>query len=106
SNFNCKGMRAIDFGKPGAQEFIDSWAQQFADWGVDYLKLDGVGPSKTADVTAWSKALDKTGRPIALNLSASLSASSTWSPLANSWRIDGDIGASPRGYSFPLTSWA
>ncbi|WP_406143697.1 glycoside hydrolase family 27 protein [Streptomyces sp. NBC_01012] len=105
SNFNCKGMRNIDFSKPGAQEFIDSWAQQFADWGVDYLKLDGVGPSKTDDVRAWSVALEKTGRPIALNLSASLSASSTWSELSNSWRIDGDIGASPRGYSFPLTSW-
>ncbi|MFF7331995.1 RICIN domain-containing protein [Streptomyces sp. NPDC008150] len=107
SNFNCKGMRNIDFGKPGAQEFIDSWADEFADWGVDYLKLDGVGPSKTADVTAWSKALRQTGRPIALNLSASLSASNgaTWSSLANSWRIDGDIGASPKGYSFPLTSW-
>ncbi|WP_329236721.1 RICIN domain-containing protein [Streptomyces sp. NBC_01460] len=105
SNFNCKGMRNIDFSKPGAQEFIDSWAQQFADWGVDYLKLDGVGPSKTDDVRAWSKALEKTGRPIALNLSASLSASSTWSDLSNSWRIDGDIGASPKGYSFPLTNW-
>ncbi|WP_407916922.1 glycoside hydrolase family 27 protein [Kitasatospora sp. NE20-6] len=108
SNFNCKGMRNIDFSKPGAQEFINSWADQFADWGVDYLKLDGVGASKTADVTAWSKALKQTGRPIALNLSASLSASNgaTWSSLANSWRIDGDIGASPKGYSFPLTSWA
>ncbi|MHC3820233.1 ricin-type beta-trefoil lectin domain protein [Streptomyces sp. NBC_00341] len=106
SNFNCKGMRNIDFSKPGAQEFIDSWADQFAGWGIDYLKLDGVGPSKTDDVRAWSKALGKTGRPIALNLSASLSASSTWSELSNSWRIDGDIGASPRGQSFPLTSWA
>lgn len=108
SNFNCKGMRTIDYGRPGAQEFTDSWADQFASWGIDYLKLDGVGPSKTADVTAWSKALRQTGRPIALNLSASLSASdgATWSSLANSWRIDGDIGASPKGYSFPLTSWA
>ncbi|GAA3294392.1 hypothetical protein GCM10020295_18790 [Streptomyces cinereospinus] len=61
-NFNCKGMLNIDYSKPGAQEFIDSWAQMFADWGVDYLKLDGVGPSKTADVRAWSQALEKTGR--------------------------------------------
>ncbi|MCX5214734.1 lectin [Kitasatospora sp. NBC_00240] len=108
SNFNCKGMRTIDFSKPGSQEFIDSWADQFASWGVDYLKLDGVGAAKTADVTAWSKAVKQTGRPIALNLSASLSATEgpTWSSLANSWRIDGDIGASPKGYSFPLTSWA
>ncbi|WP_329173048.1 glycoside hydrolase family 27 protein [Streptomyces sp. NBC_01477] len=107
SNFNCKGMRTIDYSKAGAQDFIDSWADEFAGWGVDYLKLDGVGPGRTADITAWSKAVERTGRPIALNLSASLSASDgpTWSSLANSWRIDGDIGASPKGSSFPLTSW-
>jgi alpha-galactosidase len=107
SNFNCKGMKNIDFSKPGAQQFINSWADEFASWGVDYLKLDGVGPSKTADVKAWSSALKQSGRPIALNLSASLSAGDgkTWASLANSWRIDGDIGASPKGKSFPLTSW-
>lgn len=107
-NFNCGGMQGIDYSKPGAQAFVNSWADEFASWGVDYLKLDGVGPSDVADVTAWSTALKQTGRPIALNLSASLSASdgTTWSSLANSWRIDGDIGASPKGSSYPLTSWA
>jgi len=34
SNFNCKGMRNIDYSKPGAQQFINSWADQFASWGV------------------------------------------------------------------------
>jgi alpha-galactosidase len=108
SNFNCKGMLNIDYSKPGAQDFVNSWADEFASWGVDYVKLDGVGPSKTADVKAWSTALKQTGRPMALNLSASLSASdgTTWSSLANSWRIDGDIGASPKGSSSPLTSWS
>jgi alpha-galactosidase len=107
-NFNCGGMQGIDYSKPGAQAFVNSWADEFASWGVDYLKLDGVGPSDVADVTAWSTALKQTGRPIALNLSAGLSAADgpTWSSLADSWRIDGDIGASPKGSSFPLTSWA
>ena len=41
-------MQGIDFSKPGAQAFINSWADEFASWGVDYLKLDGVGPSDTA----------------------------------------------------------
>ncbi|QMU69990.1 glycoside hydrolase family 27 protein [Streptacidiphilus sp. P02-A3a] len=107
SNFNCGGMRNIDYSKPGAQAFINSWADELASWGVDYVKLDGVGPDKVADVQAWSTALKQTGRPIALNLSASLSSGDgkTWASLANSWRVDGDIGASPRGSSFPLTSW-
>ena len=106
-NFNCGGMQGIDFSKPGAQAFINSWADEFASWGVDLLKLDGVGPSDTADIQAWSTALKQTGRPIAFDLSASLSIAdgTTWSSLANSWRTTGDIGANPKGSNFPLTSW-
>ena len=107
-NFNCGGMQGIDFSKPGAQAFINSWADEFASWGVDLLKLDGVGPSDTADIQAWSTALKQTGRPIAFDLSASLSIAdgTTWSSLANSWRTTGDIGANPKGSNFPLTSWS
>ena len=101
-------MQGIDFSKPGAQAFINSWADEFASWGVDLLKLDGVGPSDTADIQAWSTALKQTGRPIAFDLSASLSIAdgTTWSSLANSWRTTGDIGANPKGSNFPLTSWS
>jgi alpha-galactosidase len=107
NNFNCGGMQGIDFSEPGAQAFINSWADEFASWGVDLLKLDGVGPSDTADIQAWSTALKQTGRPMAFDLSASLSIAdgTTWSSLANSWRTTGDIGANPKGSNFPLTSW-
>ncbi|HZP54634.1 alpha-galactosidase, partial [Actinocrinis sp.] len=71
-NYNCKGMVGIDYTKPGAQEFINSWADEFASWGVDYVKIDGVGLSDVADVQAWSTALRQTGRPIHLELSNSL----------------------------------
>jgi alpha-galactosidase len=108
NNFNCGGMQGIDFSKPGAQAFINSWADEFASWGVDLVKLDGVGPSDTADIQAWSTALKQTGRPMAFDLSASLSIgdATTWSSLANSWRTTGDIGANPKGDNFPLTSWS
>jgi hypothetical protein len=52
-----------------------------ADWGYDFLKLDGVGPGSgksgdnydnVADVAAWKKAIAATGRPIHLELSWSL----------------------------------
>lgn len=72
-NYNCGGMVGIDYDKPGAQEFIDSWARQLASWGVDYLKLDGVGSWDVPDVQAWSDALRRTGRPIHLELSNALS---------------------------------
>src|SRR4029453_16155880 len=42
-NYNCRHIYYINYSKPGAQEFVDSWARQMASWGVDYLKIDGVG---------------------------------------------------------------
>ena len=39
---------------------------------MDYVKLDGVGSFGTPDAQAWSTALNQTGRPMALELSNSL----------------------------------
>jgi hypothetical protein len=60
NNGNCGGMQGIDYGKPGAQAFINSWADELASWGVDYLKLDFVGSSDIPDVQAW---LPRCSRP-------------------------------------------
>ncbi|HTJ66164.1 MAG TPA: NEW3 domain-containing protein [Actinospica sp.] len=109
-NYNCKGMQGIDYTKPGAQQFIDSWANEFASWGVDYVKIDGVGTSDVGDVQAWSAALQQTGRPIHMELSNSLAIGSaaTWAQYSNGWRTGGDIecycGAG--GASYPLTDWS
>jgi hypothetical protein len=109
SNYNCGGMVGIDTTKPGAQEFIDSWAAQLAGWGVDYIKIDGVGSYDVPDVKAWSDALRKTGRPIHLELSNSLNIAdaSTWKQYSNGWRTGGDIECycGPDGSSYPLTTW-
>lgn len=32
-NYNCKGMVGINFNKPGAQEYINSWTDMFSKWG-------------------------------------------------------------------------
>ena len=111
NNYNCGGMVGIDYSKPGAQAFINSWADEFASWGVDYLKLDGVGSFDTSDVEAWSNALRQTSRPIHLELSNSLNINdaSTWAQYSNGWRTGGDIecyGCEPGGSSYPLTDWA
>jgi Alpha galactosidase A/NPCBM-associated, NEW3 domain of alpha-galactosidase/Alpha galactosidase C-terminal beta sandwich domain len=111
NNYNCRGMVGIDYSKPGAQEFINSWANEFASWGVDYLKLDGVGSFDIPDVVAWSNALRQTGRPIHLELSNSLNINyaSTWAQYSNGWRTGGDIecyGCESGGSSYPLTSWS
>jgi hypothetical protein len=111
NNYNCGGMTGIDYSKPGAQAFIDSWADELASWGVDYLKLDGVGSFDIPDVEAWSNALRQTGRPIHLELSNSLNIAdaSTWAQYSNGWRTGGDIecyGCETSGTSYPLTDWA
>lgn len=110
ANYNCGGMVGIDYSKPGAQEFIDSWARQFAGWGVDYVKIDGVGTPDVTDVQAWSQALRGTGRPIHLELSNGLDINNaaTWNKLSNGWRTGGDIECycGPNGSSYPLTTWS
>jgi hypothetical protein len=109
-NYNCKGMVGIDYTKPGAQAFIDSWARQFASWGVDYVKIDGVGSPDIPDVQAWSNALRGTGRPIHLELSNSLNIAdaATWARYSNGWRTGGDVECycGPNGASYPLTNWS
>ena len=109
NNYNCGGMQGINYSKPGAQAFINSWADELAAWGVDYVKLDGVGSFDLPDVQAWSTALRQTGRPMALELSNSLNIAdgTTWSALANGWRTTGDIECycGSGGSSYPLTDW-
>jgi alpha-galactosidase len=110
NNYNCGGMVGINYSEPGAQAFIDSWADEFASWGVDYVKLDGVGDSDIDDVEAWSQALEQTGRPIHLELSNNLDIANaaTWADYSNGWRTGGDIECycGSDGSSYPLTDWS
>ena len=102
----------INYASPCAQAYINSIANEFASWGVDFLKLDGVGPGSfqgdanhdnTTDVAAWSAALKATGRPITFVLSWSLShnEASTWEQNSNGWRIDTDVEC----YCNTLVTW-
>ena len=106
----------IDFSKPGAQEYVQSYADLFASWGVDYIKMDFVGPvggvipaDTRPDMRAWHQAIVATGRPMHLELSNSLSIADTdtWEATSNGWRTGGDIECycGVNGSSTPLTSW-
>jgi alpha-galactosidase len=104
SNYNFGNvMYYIDYSKPGAQAFINSWANQLASWGVDFLKMDGVGDSDIPDIQAWSTALKQSGRTIYFHLSNSLDRNnvSTWQQYSNGWRIDGDVEC----YCSTLVNW-
>jgi alpha-galactosidase len=52
NNYNCKGMVRIDYNKPGAQEYTNSWADMLAAWNIDYIKIDGMTDSNADDVKA------------------------------------------------------
>lgn len=117
TNYNYGGGRMyyIDYAKnpTAAQAFLNSWADELAGYGIDYVKIDGIAANDgdteaVADVQHWSQALNQSGRTIHLELSNSLDLSSTasWEQYANGWRIDGDIECyCGNNSSFPLTNW-
>jgi hypothetical protein len=91
---------AIDYTKPGAAAYVQSQANLLASWGVDYIKMDFVGPGggritadNRVDMQHWHQAIANTGRRMHLELSNSLSFADalTWQRYSNGWRIDGDI---------------
>lgn len=111
-NYNCHGMVGINFHKPGAQEFINSWADMLAGWGVDYIKLDGMRDRNAADVKAWSDAIRQSGRPMVLDITQGRlteAIAPTLMKYANQWEFPPDIecySCEKGGSSYPLTDWA
>jgi hypothetical protein len=105
----------IDFTKPGATEYVQSYADLLASWGVDYIKMDFVAPGggkikrgvdTREDIKQWHDALKKTGRPIWLELSNSLSFADVnhWRTYSNGWRIESDVES--YGKDGHLTRWS
>lgn len=98
--YTSAGTRTCDsVGIPGAlgHEFSD--AQQFADWGVDYLKYDNcnnLGVDAKERYTTMRDALAATGRPIVYSI-CEWGENKPWewaAELGNLWRTTGDINDS------------
>ena len=58
-------MYKIDYSKPGSDEYIRGFANLLASWGVDFIKMDFVGPGggnqpadTRDDLRHWSAALE------------------------------------------------
>lgn len=65
-------MYGVDMTKPGAQAYYDSIFRLYADWGVDFVKMDDMSrpyDAHAAEIEAAHKAIQATGRPIILSLS-------------------------------------
>jgi hypothetical protein len=105
-------MVRIDYSKPGAQEYTNSWLEMLASWGVDYIKIDGMQDSNAAGVKAWSNAIRHSGRPMVLDVtqgSFTTALTPTLMKYANQWEFAPDVECyrCEKGESsYPLTSWA
>ncbi len=112
------GFYVIDFTQPGAQQYENSIIDLFAEWGFDYLKMDGVrtaeNRSATAfiddrpDVRAFSLAVGQSRRRMYFNLSSKLNHDYVgwWEQWSNGRRIDGDIECDGCNGPYQLTDWA
>ena len=78
------------------QAWYDSLLSQYADWGVDLVKVDCISshPYKPDEIRMIRKAIDKAGRPMVLSLSpgpTSLENAAEVASLAQMWRISDDF---------------
>ena len=98
TNNTCRwngDMYGVDMTKPGAQEYYNSVFDQFASWGLDFVKVDDLSrPYHESEIEAIRKAIDRTGRKIVISTSPGatpLSAGEHVSTHANMWRISDDF---------------
>jgi alpha-galactosidase len=78
------------------QAWYDGLIEQYASWGVDYLKVDCIAshPYKADEIRMIHKAIAKAGRPIVLSLSpgpTSLDNAVEVGQHAQLWRISDDV---------------
>lgn len=81
---------------PAARAYYDSIARLYAEWGVDFLKVDCISsrPYKGEEIRMISEALRKVRRPIVLSLSpgpSPLEEADYLSRYAQMWRISDDV---------------
>ncbi|MFF0290558.1 NPCBM/NEW2 domain-containing protein [Streptomyces sp. NPDC005262] len=98
--YTSAGTKTCDsVGLPGALGHEYSDAQQFADWGVDYLKYDNCnnqGVDAKLRYTTMRDALEATGRPIVYSI-CEWGQNKPWewaADVGNLWRTTGDISDS------------
>jgi hypothetical protein len=69
--------------------------QQYADWGLDFIKIDDLSvPYHGDEIAMIRKAIDKCGRPIIFSTSpgpTDIAHADEIKTLANQWRISGDF---------------
>ncbi|GAA1980368.1 glycoside hydrolase family 27 protein [Microbacterium pumilum] len=89
-------MLGLDHSHPAAQAYYDSTIDLYASWGVDFLKTDDMlWPYQTADIEAYSAAVERSPRGFALSLSPgrdlSMAHLDHLRAHATMWRVSDDL---------------
>lgn len=96
-------MYGVDETQPGAQEYYDSLFQLYAEWEIDYVKVDDICVtefkpsdlySAKAEIEMVRKAIDRCNRDMVLSLSpgpALIEEAAHLKAHANMWRLTGDF---------------
>ncbi len=90
-------MYGVDMTKPGAQAYYNSVFKQFADWGIDFVKMDDMSrpyADHYREIEAAQAAIKASGRPMILSLSPG-ETDIKWAKhvqtYAQMWRISDDF---------------
>jgi hypothetical protein len=90
-------MYGVDMTKPGAQAYYDSIFALYAEWGVDFIKMDDMSrpyDAHAAEIEAAHHAIARAGRPMLLSLSPGetpLVRAEHVRAYAQMWRISDDF---------------
>lgn len=96
-------MYGVDTQKDGAQAYYDSLFSLYAEWGVDFVKVDDIANtefmpsnpySARAEIEMIRRAMDNCGRDMVLSLSpgpAPVNEAQHLSDHADMWRMTGDF---------------
>lgn len=90
-------MYGVDSTKEGAREYYDSLFSLYAQWGVDFIKIDDICrelPHEEQELVMVSQSLNRCGREMVLSLSpgpALIEKAELYKQCANMWRITDDF---------------
>jgi alpha-galactosidase len=88
-------MYGVIPGREGSQDYYNSLFKMYADWGIDFVKVDDLSrPYHVAEVDMIRKAIDRSGRKIVLSTSPGetpLNAAIDVQQHANMWRTVDDF---------------
>jgi hypothetical protein len=86
----------LDASNPAAQAYYDSLARLYADWGIDFVKIDCIAdhPFKGEEIRMFHEAVAKSGRAMVVSLSpgpTAIDKHATVARYSQMWRISDDV---------------